>query len=97
VVKSIFILTLAGLISGCSVVPTFSSFESQACMTVYCEDTEYSAVKKAGLKLMDLVFKSQGINLELGRGFCEKYYTHRSITNGYIYLRRSAKEVCQGL
>jgi len=72
-----------------------SDFKSQACLNVYCEDSENSNVKKAGLKLVEIAAEVYSIDLELNRGVCENYYLHREVANGYLYLNKSAYEVCK--
>ena len=75
-------------LQGCSVTKTsaFNGFESQRQLMLYCENSEGSIKKKAGLKLIELGFKLYQINLRLYRGLCEQYYQRREPANGYIYL-----------
>ena len=72
-----------------------TDFKSQACLKVYCEDSENSNVKKAGLKLVEIAAGIYNLDLELDRGVCENYYLHREVANGYLYLNKSAYEVCK--
>ena len=80
------------LLQGCGF--TADTFQSHSCMVVYCESSENSKVKAAGLKLIDIASQTQGVDLELDRGFCEEYYTRREFD--YRYARKSAYDVCKG-
>jgi len=91
IIASILLL----LISGCSSFPKIDTFQSQSCVVVYCEDSEHNKSKAAGLKLIEIIGASQGIDIKLGRGFCEQYYTKRDID--YRYTRKSAYDVCKGV
>jgi len=84
------------LLSGCSVLDT-NSFQFQSCLKIYCDSSEDSKVKSAGLKIVSIAAESQGIKLELDRGFCSKYYDNRAPANGYVYLKKSAYDVCKGV
>lgn len=104
--KQIFILItitlITTLITSCA---TFNAtklsasdrFKFQACTTVYCERWETSKIKKAGLKLVEIALITQGVNLDIGRGFCEEYYSKREPANDYIYANKAAVDICNDL
>ena len=92
--SAILIVLFVVTLTGCATKPRFESFKAQSCIVVYCESYENSKVKKAGLVLIDIAASSQGIDLDLGRGFCEEYYRHREFTGGYVYAFKSAYDVC---
>lgn len=71
-----------------------TKFKWQACLVVYCTDTENSKVKKAGLKIVEIAAASQGVKLELNRGICTGYYEKRLPGNEYIWAKKSAEQVC---
>jgi len=92
--KIICYLLLSLLFSGCTQGVALDSFQAQSCRVVYCESSENSKVKAAGLKLIAIALATQGVDLTLGRGFCEEYYMKREID--YRYALKPAAEVCQG-
>lgn len=81
----IIILSLF-LISGCT---QHVNFRLQACKTVYCEYTENSKIKKAGYIIASIML---GVNLDYR--FCNEYYSKRELFSGYVYVTKSAYEVC---
>lgn len=89
----ILLLTLA-LLQGCSTAPKLDSFQAQSCLVVYCQSSESSKVKKAGLKLVEIAASTQNIELSLERGICEKYYKNTQLADGYLYQFKSAEQVC---
>ncbi|RKZ62364.1 MAG: hypothetical protein DRQ44_11060 [Gammaproteobacteria bacterium] len=92
-------LMLVFLMVGCATVEEkpsmFDSFKAQSCLVIYCESSENSRVKKAGLKLVEIAFATQGADIKLGRGVCERYYFNREPAGGYVYAKKSAYEVCK--
>lgn len=96
----LFIIIYCSVLSGCSVIPGQLSdadkFKIQACSVVYCESTERSKIKRAGLKMMSISASAYGLNLDLERGVCEEYYSKRELFEGYVYARRSAYDICMG-
>jgi len=87
-----YLLVLLLLLQGCQASPSFNSFQAQSCLVVYCESSENRKVKNAGLKLIEIALTTQNIDLNIGRGFCEKYYINRNVD--YRYLKKSAYDVC---
>jgi len=85
-------------LSGCAFNPinmnSDDRFKFQACAVVYCESSEDSKVKKAGLKLLEIVVAIKGGDLNLGSGFCKEYYDKRELLNGWVWARRSAYDIC---
>lgn len=71
-----------------------NDFQWQSCMVVYFESYENSKVKAAGIKLIEIAANVYNIELDLGRGFGEEYYSKREPAGGYVYLKKSAFEVC---
>jgi len=90
--KRFNILLLLAVLLGCTSAPKLDSFQAQSCVLVYCESSENSKVKSAGLKLTEIALATQGVDLELNRGFCEEYYTKRALD--YRYAKKSAYQVC---
>lgn len=87
------------LLTSCStnrlVVTKQNRFKFQACTVVYCESSEFNIAKNAGLKIIELVVSIKGGGVSLGRGFCEEYYQKRRINSGYVWSKKTAKEVCE--
>ena len=75
-------------------VLTTSGFQEDACWEMYCRNTEDSLVKSAGLKLIEIVAATRGIDLDLGAGACELNYKY----NGYDFrwARKSPQQICLG-
>jgi len=93
------IVLIALLLSGCAsfnpkLLSVEDRFKFQACLTVYCDSSENSVIKKSGLKLIEIALGSQNIKLDLRRGFCEKYYTQRQLENGWVWAKKSSYEIC---
>lgn len=92
------LIVLALLLAGCAFNPGNLSkeqkFKFQSCVVVYCEDSESSKVKKAGLKLLEITAAVNGGDLNLRRGFCEEYYDKRQMLNGWVWAKRSAFDIC---
>lgn len=99
--KMIRTICLLIALSGCATLDVHTMtpqerFQWQSCLVVYCEDTENSAFKWAGLKLIEIAFITQGVGLNLGRGICETYYSKREPASGYVYAKKSAANICEG-
>ena len=75
-------------------VLTTSGFQEDACWEMYCRNSEPSLAKKAGLKLVEVVAATRGINLDLGDGACEAHYADTGID--FRWARKSPQEVCLG-
>jgi len=80
------------LLTACTATPNLQSFRAQSCVVVYCESTENSKVKAAGLRLVKIALAVNGADLDLNRGFCEEYYTNRTLD--YRYSVQTAEQVC---
>jgi len=94
-IKNIIIVTLLTLSISCTHISTVHSTTPQedACKVVYCEESEYSVRKKAGLKLMEIAAGVYNIDLSLDRGICTQYYKNRVFPD-YRYANKSAIDVC---
>ena len=92
IVIVLFAITIAGCAGN---KPKFDSFKAQSCLQVYCESSENSKSKRAGLALVGIAASVYNIDLDLNRGICEEYYNKRYGAD-YRYLRVGAEEVCNG-
>lgn len=95
---TIVIVMLVVVISGCSStqnIKQFDSFKAQSCLKVYCENSENSKSKRAGLTLIGIAASVYNVDLDLNRGICEEYYIKRAGAD-YRYLKAPAEEVCTG-
>ena len=70
---AILVLLFVTVIVGCSTNVGLDSFKAQSCIKVYCDNSEESVKKKAGLKLVEIAASIYNIDLELNRGICEEY------------------------
>ena len=92
------LICLCVALFGCTQKPIIKKeyrFKYYACLVVYCEASENSLTKRAGLKIIEIASNSIGAKAELDRGICEEYYSNRNIATGYIYANKSALEVCE--
>lgn len=96
------IILIAALVISLTVCSTKSAktisnhdkFKIQACSVVYCENSELSKIKKAGLKIMELSAGVAGFSISLDRGYCEEYYKKREFMTGYVYAKKSSYQLC---
>lgn len=92
----LILITLAILfIQGCSSIPGKGTFQYDACIDVYCANSEGSSRKAAWLKLSEIAASIYNVDMDLGRGLCEERYTKRVFPD-YRYSFQSAAEVCNG-
>lgn len=88
------VVTASLVLSACSFGNKEQSFGLQSCFVVYCSSSENYASKDLALKAIEVAASIYSINLDTKNGICTKYYDKREMANGYIYLAKSAKQVC---